>query len=189
METLLDLLDARRSTPSRFLAPPGPDPACLERLLHSASRVPDHGGLVPWRFLVIRGEARSRLGEVLARRSLELDPAATDSAIEKERKRFSHAPVIVAVVARVQAGHRIPEQEQLLSAGCVCFSLLLGAQALGFGAQWLTGWAAYDPHVAQVLGLQDGERIAGFVHIGTIEQTAPERPRPALDALLSEWRG
>ncbi len=189
MDDLLALLDTRRSTPSRLLAGPGPDDATLQRMLQSALRVPDHGALTPWRVLLIRGEARTRLGDLLARRSRERDPDATEAVVEKDRARFQHAPVVLAVIARIQAGHRIPEQEQLLSAGCVCFSLLLAAQALGFGAQWLTGWAAYDAVVADRLGLGEGERIAGFVHIGQATQSAPERPRPDPSAVLTEWQG
>lgn len=189
MNALLDLLDARRSTPSRLLSGPGPDDAALLRMLQSARRVPDHGGLSPWRVLLIRGEARARLGEVLARRSRERDPDAPESVVEKDRARFHHAPVVLAVIACIRADHRIPEQEQLLSAGCVCFSLLLAAQAMGFGAQWLTGWAAYDGVVAERLGLAEGERIVGFLHIGQARQAVPERPRPDPAALLSDWQG
>lgn len=186
MNPALSHLDARRSVASRLLGEPGPDDAKIRELLHCAVRVPDHGAITPWRFVLIRGAARKRLGELLARRSRELDPAAPDSVIEKDRQRFNHAPVILAVVACIQPGHRIPEQEQLLSAGCVCFSLLQASQALGFGAQWLTGWAAYDEVVMGHLGLTGDERIAGFIHIGSTAKTLPERPRPAVEPLLRE---
>lgn len=188
MDQTLSLLDQRRSTPSRLLGEPGPDDATLRRLIQSALRVPDHGALAPWRIIVIRGPMRQRLGELLAQRSLEKDPTANAAVVEKDRQRFNHAPLVLAVVARVQPGHRIPEQEQLMSAGCVCFSLLLGAQSLGFGAQWLTGWAAYDAVVAQRLGLVEHERIAGFIHIGTASQSIAERPRPDPDELIHELK-
>ncbi|MGH8121833.1 MAG: nitroreductase family protein, partial [Rudaea sp.] len=104
--------------------------------------------------------------------------------------RFTFAPLIVVVIARVDASHpKVPVQEQILSAGCVAYNLLLGAQALAFRAQWLTGWAAYDRDAAGLLGLADNERVVAFVHIGTAHEAAPERTRPALSDLLSEWNG
>jgi nitroreductase len=184
----LSALRHRRSTPSRLLGPPGPDAAQLRALLECAVRVPDHGKLVPWRFLAIAGDARHALGEFLAARSLERDPAAATAAVEKDRQRFSHAPRVVAVIARLTPGHKIPEQEQLLSGGAVCFQLLLAADAMGFGAQWLTGWPAYDPAVAARLGLGEHERVLGFLHLGTAAEAVPERERPDAMALLSEWQ-
>lgn len=183
----LQLLDARRSVPSLELGEPGPDDATLLRMLQSAVRVPDHGKLVPFRFLRVAGDARHALGEFLAARALQRNPDAPPALVAKDRSRFSHAPVIVAVVARIQAGHKVPEQEQLLTAGCACFALLQAAQALGFGAQWLTAWMAYDAEVAKVLGLGEGERIVGFVHIGTPRVDVPERDRPDPRALLTDW--
>nr|WP_298122914.1 nitroreductase [uncultured Pseudoxanthomonas sp.] len=183
----LHFLDARRSVPSKQLGTPGPDDATLLRMLASAVRVPDHGKLVPFRFLRIQGEARHALGEHLAARTLHLDPAAADAVVAKDRARFSHAPVVITVVAHLTSGHKVPEQEQLLTAGSVCFALLQSAQALGFGAQWLTGWMAYDDAVAETLGLAANEKIAGFIHIGTPQLDAPERERPDPAALLSDW--
>ncbi len=190
MHTLsgLQALDARRSVPSMQLGEPGPDEATLLRMLQSAVRVPDHGKLVPFRFLRIRGDARDALGEFLARRSREREPHAPEAVIAKDRQRFSHAPLIVAVVARLQPEHKVPEQEQLLTAGCVCFALLQAAQASGFGAQWLTAWMAYDPAVAGVLGLGAHERVVGFIHIGTPRQEVPERERPDPAPLLQDWQ-
>jgi nitroreductase len=185
----LDFLNSRRSTPSRQLGEPGPDAAQLEQLLSTAIRVPDHGKLTPWRLLLIRGEARARLGERLAEIHRRKEPDIADSALSKDRERYNFAPLIVAVIARIDAQHaKIPQQEQLLSAGCVAYNLLLGAQALGFGAQWLTGWAAYDADVAALLGLSAQERIVSFVHIGTAREAAPERLRPDLAEIVSEWR-
>ncbi len=184
---LLQSLDTRRSTPSRQLGPPGPDDATLLRMLRTAVRVPDHGKLVPFRFLRIHGAARHALGEALVARALELDPHASSATLEKDRARFSHAPLIVTLIARLLAGHKVPEQEQLLSAGCVCFALLQAAQALGFGAQWLTAWAAYDATISKALGLRANEKIVGFIHIGTPGMEAPERDRPDAAALLSDW--
>ncbi|HEY2394495.1 MAG TPA: nitroreductase [Rudaea sp.] len=186
--TPFDLLSKRRSIPSRQLGEPGPTPDQLESLFAMALRVPDHGKLTPWRLLLIRGDARRQLGESLAQIHRRSDPAAPDAAIAKDRDRFNFAPLIVAVIARVTSGHKVPEQEQVLSAGCVAYNLLFGAQALGFGAQWLTGWAAYDPEVAALLGLAGNERVIGFIHIGTAREPAPERLRPDVAALVSELR-
>ena len=183
----LHVLDTRRSVPSKQLGEPGPDHATLLRMLASAVRVPDHGKLVPFRFIRLQGEARHALGDLLAARTLHLQPDAADAVVEKDRARFSHAPVIVTVVAGLTPGHKVPEQEQLLTAGSVCFALLQAAQALGFGAQWLTGWMAYDAAVAATLGLSADERIAGFIHIGTPKMEAPERERPDPALLLTDW--
>ena len=183
----LHVLDTRRSVPSKQLGEPGPDHATLLRMLAWAVRVPDHGKLVPFRFIRLQGEARHALGDLLAARTLHLQPDAADAVVEKDRARFSHAPVIITVVARLTPGHKVPEQEQLLTAGSVCFALLQAAQALGFGAQWLTGWMAYDDAVAATLGLSADERIAGFIHIGTPKMEAPERERPDPALLLTDW--
>lgn len=188
--TDLDVLNRRRSVPSRQLGEPGPAPAQLDALLRAAVRVPDHGRLAPWRLLLIRGTARDQLGRRLAELHQRLDPDAAPAVLEKDRERYNAAPLIVAVIACVDAAHpKIPAQEQLLSAGCVAYNLLLGAQALGFGAQWLTGWAAYAPEAATLLGLAAHERVVGFVHIGTAREAAPERMRPDPAALVSEWTG
>lgn len=183
----LHTLDERRSVPSRQLTEPGPDPETLLRMLQSAVRVPDHGRLVPFRFLQIAGTARHTLGDFLAERSQQRDPQASEAAIEKERQRFTHAPLVLTVIACIQPDHRIPEQEQLMTAGCVCFALLQAAQACGFGAQWLTAWMAYDDDVARHLGLTENERIAGFIHIGTPRTQPGERERPDPQLLLQSW--
>lgn len=183
----LELLDRRRSVPALQLGEPGPDEATLLRMLASAVRVPDHGRLVPFRFLRIQGPARAALGRFMAERLLQRDPQAPPSQVEKALHRFASAPLVLAVVARLQAGHKVPEQEQLLTAGCVCFALLQAAQACGFGAQWLTGWMAYDREVAHHLGLAGNEQVVGFIHIGTPRQQAPERERPDPRQLLTDW--
>ncbi|GAB3741461.1 nitroreductase [Silanimonas algicola] len=156
-------------------------------MLEAAMRVPDHGKLAPWRFLAIRGDARHALGERLAARAKALDPDAPRAAVDKDRERFSFAPLIVAVIATPVEGHKVPVVEQLMSGGAVCFALLQAAQGLGFGAQWLTGWAAYDREILQGLGLAPHEQLLGFIHIGTAKGEAPERLRPTLEAKLAEW--
>lgn len=186
--SLLAALDARRSVPAKQLSEPGPTPDELRRMLAAAVRVPDHGRRVPFRFLSIAGEARHALGEAVAARGLALRPDAGEAAVAKDRARFSHAPLVVAVVAVLDpADGAIPEQERLLSAGCTCFALLQAAQGLGFGATWLTGWPAYDPEVRALLGLGADERIVGFVHIGTPRMEPPVRARPEPADLLREW--
>ena len=183
----LDCLDRRRSVPAKQLGAPGPDDAVLQRMLRAAVRVPDHGKRVPFRFLRIAGPARDALGALLAARALERDPHAAQATLDKDRARFSHAPVVIAVVARLGPDDKIPESERFSSASCVCFALLQAAQACGFCAQWLTGWPAYDAEVMHLLGLREDERIAGFIHIGTPKVEVPERERPDARALLQDW--
>ena len=189
MRTLhsLQALDERRSVPFKQLGEPGPDYATLLAMLRSAVRVPDHGKLVPFRFLRIAGQARLALGDFLAERTLQRDPSAPPAAVEKDRERFAHAPLAIVVIARLQREEKVPEIEQWLTAGSVCFALLQAAQAYGFGAQWLTAWMAYDAAVAARLGLTENERIAGFIHIGTPRLQVPERERPDPKYLLSDW--
>ena len=184
----IDFLNARRSVPSRLLGEPGPDDAQLRLLVDAALRVPDHGKLAPWRLLRIRGAQRQRLGEFLVQRQRTLDPAVPPAVVDKDRQRFNHAPLILAVIAQPQPS-KVPEIEQLMSGGALCFALLQAAQALGFGAQWLTGWMAYDAAVLEHLGLRGDERLLGFLHIGTAAEPAPERLRPAFEEKLGDWDG
>lgn len=185
----LEFLNQRRSVPSRQLGEPGPDSVQMEQLLQAAIRVPDHGKLVPWRVLAIRGEARFRLGTAFAQLHARKQPDLAPAKQNKDRDRFTFAPLILTVIARIEESHpKIPVQEQLLSAGCVAYNLLLGAQALGFGAQWLTGWAAYDRDAAALLGLAANERVIAFVHVGTPANVAPERNRPNVADIVSEWQ-
>ncbi|MDE2307685.1 MAG: nitroreductase [Xanthomonadaceae bacterium] len=183
----LDLLRQRRSVPSRQLGEPAPDEATLQSLLQAAIRVPDHGKLVPFRLIRLQGEAKLRLGERLAALAVRRNPALSAALQEKERLRYSFAPLVLVVVVRLQAGSAIPEIEQKLCAGNVAHNILLGAHALGFGAQWLTGWAAYDREAAAILHLGDDEQVIGFIHLGTPLAEVPERDRPALTDLLSTW--
>lgn len=184
---LLNALDSRRSVPAKQLSAPGPDESTLNRMLTSAVRVPDHGKRVPFRFLTIQGDARHTLGERIAARGIEKFPDAGPAAVEKDRGRFSHAPLIVTVIAQLGEDEKIPELERVLTVGSVCFALLQAAQAFGFGAVWLTGWPAYDEQVASWLGLAPHECVAGFIHIGTPRLDAPERERPDVATLLSDW--
>lgn len=187
MNESLSRLLSRRSVPPRWLAEPGPGAADVDTLLTVAARVPDHGKLVPWRFILIEGEARQRLGEVLVKAFRADNPAADEEKLAVERERFSHAPLVVAVVSHVVPHVKIPEWEQVLSAGAVCMNLLNAATALGYGASWLSGWAAFDRRVLDALGLAPNERIAGFVHIGTATEKPTDRDRPSLADIVTRF--
>jgi len=183
MSSNFQFLIDRHSVPSRQLGDPGPDAEQLDALLRAAVAVPDHGRLEPWRFIRVAGDDRARLGELLATITAGRDPQAS---LEKDRGRFTRAPLVLIVVARIVPGHKIPEQEQLLSAGCAAFNLLHAAHAIGFGAQWITGWPAYDREAASAMGLAGDERVVGFVHVGTPEgegDAAKPRPEPKLTDL------
>lgn len=184
----IDLLKHRRSHPWRQLVDPGPDADQLRELVETAMRVPDHGKLEPFRIIGVPRAAGTVLGERLAAITLARQPEVDGAVLDKDRTRFDRAPICLIVVARLQAGHKIPTQEQLLSAGCVAYNLLLGAQALGFGAQWITGWPAYDGEAAAVFGLAADEHAIAFVHVGTPQGDAPERPRPDFAAKYREWQ-
>lgn len=175
------LLDARRSPPALSLSDPGPDAGQIETMLAAALRVPDHGRLCPWRFIVIEGAAKDSLAD-----RLDTLAGSRDDAIKARAgiKKLRTPPLAVAVVSCASEG-RIPEWEQILSAGALCQNLLLAATALGFAGNWVTGWYAYDERARAMLGLSAAERIAGFILIGTALELPPERPRPAVDAVTT----
>jgi nitroreductase len=187
MNESLSRLQKRRSVPPKWLGEPGPSPDEISTMLTVAARVPDHGKLAPWRFILIEGEARHRLGEALAKAYQADNPNAGAEQIAAERQRFTHAPLVVAVVSRVTPHVKIPDWEQVLSSGAVCMNLLQAATALGYGASWLTGWAAFDRRILEVLGLRPGERIAGFIHIGTAKETPADRDRPNLADIVTRF--
>ena len=186
----LAALDSRRSVPTRQLATPGPDPDQLLRILRSASRVPDHGKRVPFRFLRVAGVDRARLADAASARLREREPEASEAALDKLRTRFLMPPLTLCVVARLGPDEKIPASERLATASCVCLLLLQAAQAEGFGAQWLTGWIAYDRAFLEgTLGLAEDEQLVGTIAIGTPLIEAPERERPDPATLLSDWTG
>ena len=187
MPAALSLLQQRHSAPSRQLGEPAPDEATLRALLEAAIRVPDPGKLVPFRLIRLQGDAKLRFGEQLSAIAIRNNPDLSESKQEKERLRYTFAPLVIVVVACLQADSKIPEIEQKLCAGNVAYNLLLGAYALGFGAQWLTGWAAYDREVATILKLSEHEHVIGFVHLGTPQIEVPDRDRPALTDVFSTW--
>jgi nitroreductase len=183
----IELLLSRRSVSANSLGEPGPSAAELELILRAASRVPDHKKLAPWRFLLFQGEARAAFGEVLAEvcKAEEKEPNAF--RLETEAKRFLRAPLVIAVISRVVKNPAAPDWEQILSAGAACQNLILAANALGYGTQWITEWCGYSAGVRRALGLGDNERVAGFVYIGTPKQKPEERERPALSDIVSSW--
>jgi nitroreductase len=184
----LDDLDRRLSTPTRQLAAPGPDEAQLLRMLRTAARVPDHGKRVPFRFLRIAGDARAALADAAEARLLEREPASGEGVVEKLRTRFTLPPLTVAVIAKLGPDEKIPESERFSTAACVCLLLLQAAQAEGYGAQWLTGWPAYDrSFLEHTLGLAADEQLVGTIAIGTPTVDVPERDRPDPRALLADW--
>lgn len=183
----LDLLRRRRSVPPQFLAEPGPSPAELDALLAAAARVPDHGKIVPWRFIVFEGEGRARAGEALAGVVLADDPAATPERLAAERGRLAHAPLVIAIVSRAAPHVKIPEWEQVLSAGAVAMTLTVAAVSLGYGTSWLTEWPTYDARARAALGLAAGETLAGFVHIGTPTLQPEDRVRPVMADIVTRF--
>lgn len=187
MPNPLSLLQQRHSAPSRQLGEPAPDAATLHELLEACIRVPDHGKLVPFRLLQMQGDAKLRFGERLAEIALRNKPEMSESKREKERLRYSFAPLVLVVITCIDPDSNVPAIEQKLAAGCVAHNLLLGTYALGFAAQWLTGWAAYDAEVASLLGLTQHEGVIGFVHVGTAQIDVPDRDRPALADVLGNW--
>lgn len=176
----LNFLTQRRSISARDLIEPGPTAQELEQLITHAMRVPDHGNLAPFRLIVIAGEQRSKLGEALVNRRLMLNPNAEQATLNKEAQRFLRAPIVVAVVASVVEHSKIPAVEQHITAGLVAYNLLLGAQALGYGAHWVTGWSAFDPSIQQTMGLDAHELVVAYVHLGSIPDAhqAKQRARP-----------
>jgi nitroreductase len=183
----LELLLSRRSGSAKTMTLPGPTREQLDTLLTAAARAPDHGKLFPWHFIVFEGDARRRAGLMLAECLLASEPQSTPERLDQERQRFLRAPVVIGVVSRVREMIPIPEWEQILSAGAVCQNLLIAAHAMGFVANWITEWCAYHPLVRDRLGLRSGERIAGFIYIGTSAVPLEERIRPQLDKIVDRF--
>jgi nitroreductase len=180
MTDTVKLLKTRRSPRVTDLAAPGPSTAEIETLLTIAARVPDHGKLAPWRFLVMQGERKQAFADALPAIFRKSHPDATEDQLKKEPQRFINSPLVVAVISRAAEHPRIPEWEQILSAGAVCMNLVVAAHALGYSAVWLTGWAAYERPALDLLGVAADERIAGYIHIGSMNVEQGERPRPLL---------
>jgi nitroreductase len=187
MPDALELLQTRRSVKPIELAGPAPTASEVDTLLRIASRVPDHGKLAPWRFILFEGDARAAAGEVIASVFRADRPDAKADQIDFERKRLARAPLVIAVVSRAGPHVKIPEWEQQLSAGAATMSLVFAAHAMGYAASWITEWYAYDRRVLDKLGLASSERIAGFVHIGCPAKPPGDRERPDLAAIVSRF--
>lgn len=183
----ITLLRTRRSLKPNELTGPVPSPTDLDTLLAVASRVPDHGKLAPWRFIVFEGDARLKAGEAIATAFVAKYPQSKPDQIEYERQRLTRAPLVIAVVSRAAPHVKIPEWEQVLSSGAAAMNLVIAANALGFGAAWVTEWYAYDRSVLDAFGLAPHERIAGFVHIGRPTHAPEDRPRPALADIVTRF--
>ncbi|TAK49384.1 MAG: nitroreductase [Xanthobacteraceae bacterium] len=181
------LLKTRRSVKPADMTGPGPSTAEVETLLTIASRVPDHGKLAPWRFIVFEGEARARAAAVIAHGYMTKYPDATPEQANEAGQRFLLAPLVIAVVSRAAPHVKIPEWEQVMSAGASVMNLLTAAHALGYAACWLSEWFAYDRTVLDALGLTPHEKIAGFVHIGRAKEPPEDRPRPALAEIVRSF--
>jgi nitroreductase len=186
---LRDYLKTRRSVGIGFLAEPGPTQAELDEILTIGTRVPDHGKFVPWRLVVIEGDARAKAGEKLAAIQKARRPDIDEASLENERRQFLPAPVTIGVILSPKPNPKAPEMEQLLSAGNVCFNLSHAAFALGFAASWTNRWYGFDTEAQQMLGARGGERFVGFVHIGTPTTTIEDRERPRLEDVVTRWRG
>jgi nitroreductase len=188
MPDALHLLKTRRSVKPMELGGPPPTREDIDTLLAIASRVPDHGKLAPWRFIVFSGEARLAAGEKIAAVFAGDRPDATAEQLAFERSRLARAPLVIAVVSRAAAHAKIPEWEQELSAGASAMSLVIAAHAMGFAASWITEWYAYDRRVLDALGLAANERIAAFVHVGRPAKPPEERERPKLGDVVSYYK-
>src|SRR3954447_11883644 len=165
----------------------GPTADELETILTVGARVPDHGKLAPWRFIVFEGAARTRAGHIIAGVFSRNNPQAEPAEIEVEKRRLMDAPLVIAVVSFTRPHPKVPEWEQQLSAGASAMNIVTAASALGYGANWLTGWFAFDRDVLDRLGLKPDERIAGFIHIGTPTKPNEDRPRPALGEIVTRF--
>jgi nitroreductase len=187
MPDALQLLQTRRSVKPMELGGPAPSAAEIDTMLTVAARVPDHGKLAPWRFIVFEGDARRGAGDKIAAVYRAQHADATADQLDFERNRLARAPLVVAVVSRAGPHVKIPEWEQQLSAGAAAMNLVNAAHAIGYAASWITEWYAYDRAVLEALGLAANERIAGFVHIGRPAKPPEDRDRPKLADIVSRY--
>jgi nitroreductase len=187
MRDAIELLKTRRSVKPREMTPPGPSAAELETILTIGARVPDHGKLAPWRFIVFEGDAQARAGEIIAKVFARKNPNASTAEIEMEKRRLTDAPLVIGVVSFTRPHPKVPAWEQELSAGASAMNMVTAATALGYGACWLTGWFAFDRDVLEGLGLKADERLAGFIHIGTPSKPSQDRPRPSLSDIVTRF--
>lgn len=189
-KAVTDFLQNRRSNMSKAMMAPGPTGQELQDLLNIAARVPDHRKLGPWRFVLFEGKARKTFGKHIASVFMADNPNMPLDRTLFEGGRLMRAPSVVAVISSpVDCPRGTPEWEQVLSAGAVCYNLLLAAQAAGYAAQWLTEWFAYDARINSKLGLSETEKVAGYIYLGATETPSTERARPDVPARISVWSG
>jgi nitroreductase len=181
----VDLLLSRRSGSAKAMGKPGPDKRQLADILQAGARAPDHGKLFPWRFIVFEGDGRKRAGDILA--EVAQGEGEREKQVDEERGRFLRAPVVIGVISSAREQHKIPVWEQELSAGAVCQNILVAATAMGFVGQWVTEWYGYHPAVKERLGLKAGERVAGFLYLGTAKEKLEERPRPEMKKIVTRF--
>jgi nitroreductase len=186
-KALLDMLALRRSIKVAHLAEPGPDAETLTTILQIGARVPDHGKLGPWRFIILAGDDREAYGALVADALARRAPTTAPEILAIEAARFARTPVVVAVVSTAGPHAKIPEWEQILSAGAVCHNVMLAARGFGFGAVWLSEWVAYDVDALALLGMGTHEKLAGFIYMGTPTEPPVERPRPDALTRISSW--
>ena len=186
---IVDFLLSRSSAPIPDLREPAPTAEELETILRIASRVPDHGRLAPWRFILYRGEARHRVGRLLADLAEKREGPLPEARRQQELARFSRAPLVIGVVSSPKDNPKIPQWEMFLSGGAAAMSLVIAANAHGYGTNWITNWYSDLEEGRRLLGLSPRERVVGFVHVGTSAAPPPERPRPELSALVSDYAG
>jgi len=183
---ILSFLKTRRSTAIKDLTAPGPNPAQIEEILAAASRVPDHGKLAPWWFVVFEGDARAEFGKVLRAAYVLEDGNAEAAKLDLEAEKLLRAPLVIAVISRIKES-KIPQWEQILSAGAACQNLCIAANALGFGSNWVTGWPTFNTMVRDALRCDERDNIAGFIYIGTQGAKPEERERPKLEDIVNTW--
>ncbi len=181
------MLALRRSVKVAHLIEPGPDDETLTAILRIGARVPDHGKLGPWRFIILAGEHRQAYGDLVAGLVKRRTPAIDNEHLNLEAQRFARTPVVVAVVSTAGPNAKIPEWEQVLSVGAVCHNVMLAARGFGFGSVWLSEWTSYDREALTLLGLTETEKLAGFIYLGTASQAPEERPRPDALTRISKW--
>ena len=186
---VFDFLANRISPPIPTLLEPAPDDAEIEQMVRVATRVPDHGRLEPWRFIVYRGDARRQIGEQLAALAEAREGPLPEGKRQQELARFSRAPLVIGVVSSPKDHPKIPQWEMFLSGGAAAMNLVHAANSLGYGANWITNWYSDSEEGRRILGLAPHERVIGFVHIGTPSAPAPDRPRPDVARLISEYSG
>jgi len=183
-----DLLRSRKSASAKAMTAPGPAAGELDEIFRCAVRVPDHGKLAPWRFILWEGDARASFGDVLKARWQALHPEHGEGTLDFVKAMFLRAPAVLAVISTAAEHPKIPVWEQQLSAGAVCMNILYAATAMGLGCQWNTDWVAYDAEIAAAMGLKPHEKVAGLIYLGTSTVPLEDRPRPDPQSLLTRWR-